>query len=72
MKINLKDAFLLDRYEKDISLKLQAGTDPDLASLASFPEDPSVHFFIRHGLLRYGDRPGIFQLLQPLPSTGNR
>ena len=46
MKINLKDAFLLDRYEKDISLKLQAGTDPDLASLASFPEDPSVHFFI--------------------------
>ncbi len=47
MRINLKDAFILDRYEKEIDFRLPVGGDEDLNTLASFPEEPSVHFSIR-------------------------
>ncbi len=47
MRINLKDAFILDRYEKEIEFRLPVGDDEELNTLASFPEDPVVRFLIR-------------------------
>jgi uncharacterized protein len=47
MRINLKDAFILDRYEKDVEFQLSVGEDEDLNTLASFPEAPKVRFSIR-------------------------
>lgn len=51
MKINLKDAFVLDRYEKSVDFNLSAGEDETLRALASFPTAPHVSFSI-HG--KYG------------------
>lgn len=51
MRINLKDAFILDRYEKEVDFRLPVAEDEELGSLASFPEEPSVQFKI-HG--KYG------------------
>lgn len=45
MRINLKDAFVLDRYEKAISFPLEVGED--LNTLATFPKAPQVSFSIR-------------------------
>lgn len=45
MKINLKDAFLLDRYEKELSLLLDVGED--LNTLADFKKSPSATFSIK-------------------------
>ncbi len=47
MRISLKDAFILDRYEKELEFQLPAGDDEDLNTLASFPENPLVRFSIR-------------------------
>ncbi len=47
MKINLKDAFILDRYEKSVEFALAAGEDEALLALASFPGKPKVSFSIR-------------------------
>lgn len=53
MRINLKDAFILDRYEKEIEFRLPVGNDEDLNTLASFSEEPLVHFSIcgKYGLV---------------------
>ncbi len=51
MKINLKDAFILDRYEKAVDFRLEVGEDEELRSLATFDEAPQVSFSI-HG--KYG------------------
>ncbi len=51
MRINLKDAFLLDHYEKTVDFRLPIEADPELQSLAAFPSAPKVHFFI---LAKYG------------------
>ncbi len=53
MKINLKDAFILDRYEKDLRFALEAESDDALSSVASFPEKPQVSFSIfgKYGLV---------------------
>ncbi len=47
MKINLRDAFVLDRYEKSVEFDLSVGEDDALLALASFPENPKVSFSIR-------------------------
>ena len=47
MRINLKDAFILDRYEKELEFRLPVENDEDLNTLASFSEEPVVRFFIR-------------------------
>ena len=47
MKINLKDAFILDRFEKSVNFQLQVEGDEELNSLASFTEAPQVSFSIR-------------------------
>ncbi len=48
MKINLKDAFTLDRYEKDLEFRLEVGDDEELNTLATFDEaPPCVSFSIR-------------------------
>ena len=51
MKINLKDAFILDRYEKSVEFQLPVAGDEALASLAEFKKEPKVSFSI-HG--KYG------------------
>jgi len=53
MRINLKDAFLLDRDEKTLDFKLSVEGDKELRSLAIFPTEPKVHFFIsaKYGLV---------------------
>ncbi|MBQ8894154.1 MAG: DUF177 domain-containing protein [Clostridia bacterium] len=53
MRINLKDAFILDRYEKKIDFQLSAGKDEDLNTLAAFEKDPQVSFSIygKYGLV---------------------
>ena len=45
MRINLKDAFVLDRYEKELCFELE--TDEDLNTLASYAKKPTVSFLIR-------------------------
>ncbi len=47
MRINLKDAFILDRYEKEVDFLLETEGDEVLNSVASFPEKPQVFFSIR-------------------------
>lgn len=47
MRINLKDAFVLDRYEKTVDFSLAVEGDEALDALASFPEKPKVSFSIR-------------------------
>ncbi len=47
MRINLKDAFILDRYEKTIDFSMEVGEDEELASLATFDDKPHVSFSIR-------------------------
>jgi len=47
MKINLKDAFVLDRYEKSVEFDLPVGEDEALLALADFPQKPRVSFSIR-------------------------
>ena len=47
MKINLKDAFILDRYEKAIDFRLKVEESEELQSLATFDEAPQVSFSIR-------------------------
>ncbi len=46
MKINLKDAFVLDRYEKSVEFDLPV-EDEGLLALASFPQKPRVTFQFR-------------------------
>lgn len=52
MKINLKEAFILDRYEKTVQFYLPVGEE--LRSLAEFAEEPLVSFTIRgkYGLVQ--------------------
>ena len=52
MKINLKDAFLLDRYEKKIEFSLPQSDEPILTE-AELKGEPSVSFFIsgKYGLV---------------------
>lgn len=47
MKINLKDAFILDRYEKNVEFRLEIEGDEELNSLATFEKQPEVSFSIR-------------------------
>lgn len=47
MKINLKDAFTLDRYEKNLEFRLDIEGDEELNSLATFEKQPEVSFSIR-------------------------
>ncbi len=47
MKINLKDAFTLDRYEKNVEFRLDIEGDEELNSLATFEKQPEVSFSIR-------------------------
>ncbi len=47
MKINLKDAFTLDRYEKTVEFRLDIDCDEELNSLATFEKQPEVSFSIR-------------------------
>ena len=47
MKINLKDAFLMDHFEKNVSFDLAAEDRADLSSLALIPCDPKVDFRIQ-------------------------
>lgn len=47
MKINLKDAFTLDRYEKNVDFQLEVDGDEELNTLATFNEVPRVSFSIR-------------------------
>ncbi len=47
MKINLKDAFILDRYEKTVGFRLDIEGDEELNSLATFDKQPEVSFSIR-------------------------
>jgi uncharacterized protein len=47
MKINLKDAFILDRYEKDVKFQLNVEGDEELNALATFEKSPEVSFSIR-------------------------
>lgn len=51
MRVNLKDAFTLDRYEKKVDFFL--GVDEDLNTLATFDESPEVSFTIygKYGLV---------------------
>lgn len=53
MRVNLKDAFILDRYEKELKFRLDVGEDEDLNTLASFPCSPEVSFKIygKYGLV---------------------
>ena len=53
MKINLKDAFILDRYEKEQSFLLNTEGDEELGGIAAFPEKPQVSFSIygKYGLV---------------------
>jgi len=53
MKINLKDAFILDRYEKEVRFLLETEGDEELAGVAHFPEKPQVAFSItgKYGLI---------------------
>lgn len=46
MRINLKDAFILDRYEKELEFQVPAGDDEDLNTLAALPEPPKARFSI--------------------------
>ena len=58
MRINLKDAFILDRYEKELEFRLPVENDEDLNTLASFSEEPVVRFYIRgkYGSYRGGEK----------------
>ncbi len=47
MKINLKDAFWLDQYEKSVSFKLKVQEFEEFNSIATFPSEPQVSFVIR-------------------------
>ncbi len=53
MKINLKDAFTLDRFEKTIEFSLPISEEDELYSLAHFPSAPKVCFSIeaKYGLV---------------------
>ncbi len=50
MKINLKDAFWLEQYEKSVNFKLKT---QEFDSIATFPSEPIVHFDIhaKYGLV---------------------
>lgn len=47
MKINLKDAFQLDRYDKTVNFLLETEGDEAIEGVAAFPEKPKVAFSIR-------------------------
>ena len=53
MKINLKDAFLLDRYEKTIEFSLPLSEEDPILTDAEFKEEPKVRFMIsgKYGLV---------------------
>lgn len=53
MKINLRDAFLLDRYEKTLEFQLSLEEDDPILNEAEFKENPKVRFFIsaKYGLV---------------------
>ena len=46
MKINLKDAFLLDRYEKTIEFSLPVSEEDPILTDAEFRGEPKVRFLI--------------------------
>ena len=47
MKINLKDAFWLDQYEKTLSFNLKTQEFEELETVAGFPSEPVVRFDIK-------------------------
>ena len=53
MKINLKDAFLLDRFEKTIEFALRLSDEDSILTDAEFKGEPKVRFLIscKYGLV---------------------